>query len=300
MPTLSRRWEKSLEGLATKLDPTRQRPITFDPDALADPDDDAIRTDLVAIHLGHPLLQRSARLLRNGLMTAGSDVNRVTAVVMDGLDASCVAAVSRLVLVGRGGLRLHEEVFVTGLRIKAQDLAEEKVVDVLDRALDPGERTPASESVRRHLAVVWNGDEPATPGGPRGRLHERLTAAMQRRAESRQKRVEDLLAIRRNTDLTRAADIFAAFRRNLTDSIARLRHEEDKEQDMLPLADDQRAQRARDLRAMETRLDSLAEEERRELEAIRERYTDVKPYVSAAALVFALTPEDARAWEDAR
>ena len=51
---------------------------------------------------------------------------------------------------------------------------------------------------------------------------------------------------------------------------------------------------------METRVESLADEERRELEAIRERYTDVKPYVSAAALVFALTPADARAWEDDR
>jgi len=300
VPKLSSRWQKSLEGLATKLDPGRQRPITFDPDALIDPEDGATRTDLVAIHLGHPLLQRSARLLRNGLMTAGSDVNRVTSVVMEDLDASCVAAVSRLVLVGRGGLRLHEEVFVTGLRMKAQDLAEEKVLDLLDRALDPGQHTTANDAVRAHLAAVWNGDEPTTPGGPRGRLHERLTAAMQRRADTRQKRVEDLLAVRRDTDLKRAADIFAAFRRNLTDSIARLHREDEQQLDMLPLADDQRAQRARDLRAMEARLDSLGEEEDRELEAIRERYTDVKPYVSAAALVFALTPADARAWEDAR
>jgi len=227
-------------------------------------------------------------------------VNRVTSVVMEDLDASCVAAVSRLVLVGRGGLRLHEEVFVTGLRMKAQDLAEEKVLDLLDRALDPGQHTTANDAVRAHLAAVWNGDEPTTPGGPRGRLHERLTAAMQRRADTRQKRVEDLLAVRRDTDLKRAADIFAAFRRNLTDSIARLHREDEQQLDMLPLADDQRAQRARDLRAMEARLDSLGEEEDRELEAIRERYTDVKPYVSAAALVFALTPADARAWEDAR
>jgi len=300
VPTLSPRWQKSLEGLATKLDPGRQRPITFDPDALVDPDDGTARADLVAIHLGHPLLQRSARLLRNSLMTLGSDVNRVTAVVLDDLDASCVAAVSRLVLVGRGGLRLHEEVFVTGLRMKAQDLAEDKVLDLLDRALDPGHHTPASPTVRAHLAAVWNGEEPTTPGGPRGRLHDRLTGAMQRRAEVRQKRVEDLLATRRDTDLQRAADIFAAFRRNLTDSIARLRREEDQQLDMLPLADDQRAQRARDLRAMEARLDSLAEEERRELAAIRERYTDVKPYVSATALVFALTPADAHAWEDAQ
>jgi len=292
VPALSARWRKSLEGLATKLEPDRQRPITFDPDALIDPEDGSLRTDLVAIHLGHPLLQRSARLLRNALMTGGADVNRVTAVVLPGLDASCVAAVSRLVLVGRGGLRLHEEVFVTGLRIKAQDLAEEKVLDLLDRALDAGEQTPASAAVKRYLASRWNEEG--------SHLHERLTNAMERRAESRQNRVENLLAARQAADLKRAREIFTAFRRNLTDSIGRLRSEEEEQLEMLPLADDQRAQRSKDLRAMETRLDSLGEEERRESAAIRARYTDVKPYVAAAALVFALTPSDAAAWEAAR
>ena len=33
-----------------------------------------------------------------------------------------------------------------------------------------------------------------------------------------------------------------------------------------------------------------------ELDAIRQRYTDVKPYVSAAAVVFALTAADVAAW----
>lgn len=292
VPALSARWHKSLEGLATKLDPGRPRPITFDPDALIDPEDGTTRTDLVAIHLGHPLLQRSARLLRNGLLTQRSEVNRVTAVVLPGLEASCVAAVSRLVLVGSGGLRLHEEVFVTGLRMQAQDLAEEKVLALLDRALDAGEHIEAGEQVRQHVAQLWNAEG--------SRLHERLTAAIERRAEARQKRVENLLTTREQADLKRATDIFAAFRRNLTDSIARLRREEADELDMLPLADDQRAQRSKDLRAMEARLDSLSDEEQRELATIRARYTDVKPYVAAAALVFALTPADAAASENAR
>ncbi len=300
VPPLSARWQTCLKGLATKLDPEHQRPITFDPDALIDPEDSTTRTDLVAIHLGHPLLQRSARMLRNGLMTMSSDINRVTAVVMSDLDVSCVAAVSRLVLIGRGGLRLHEEVFVTGVRMKAQDLAEEKVLDLLDRALDAGEHVAANEAAREQLAAIWNGEKAATPGAQLGRLHERLTSAMQRRAETRQKRVENLLATRRDTDLKRATEIFTAFRRNLTDSIVRMQREEEDQLDMLPLADEQRAQRMRDLRAMEARLDSLADEERRELEAIRDRYSDVKPYVAAAALVFALTPADARSWADAQ
>lgn len=59
--------------------------------------------------------------------------------------------------------------------------------------------------------------------------------------------------------------------------------------------DYQHAQRRRDLRAMEGRLAGLDDEEQREITAIGERYRDIKPHVSAAAVVFALTPADAEA-----
>ena len=291
VPRLSVRWQEALEGLATKLDPTKQRPITFDPEALIDSEDGSSRSDLVHVHLGHPLLQRSARLLRNALMTGRADVNRVTAVVLDDLDASCVAAVSRLVLVGRGGLRLHEEVYVTGIRLKAQDLAEEKALVLLDRALDAGAHEIPDAGVRASLAAAWNAEG--------SRMRERLTAAMERRAETRQSRVHTLLSQREQTDAQRARDIFAAFRVNLTDSIRRLERDEE-EQLLMLFADDQREQRRKDLRAMRDRLESLDEEEQRELSAIADRYTDVKPYVSAAAVVFALTPTDAATWGEGR
>lgn len=48
---------------------------------------------------------------------------------------------------------------------------------------------------------------------------------------------------------------------------------------------------------MEQRLDDLGAEEQRELETIRNRYRDVKPYVSIAALVFAVSPQDAAQWK---
>ena len=80
----------------------------------------------------------------------------MTAVVADGLPQSCVAAVSRLVLVGRGGLRLHEEVFLTGIRIRGQAMAEEKVEEVLDKTLDAEDLVLADEEVRRALAELWN------------------------------------------------------------------------------------------------------------------------------------------------
>ena len=61
-------------------------------------------------------------------------------------------------------------------------------------------------------------------------------------------------------------------------------------------ADDQQRQRRRDIEAMERRLDELDDEEAREIAAITERYADVKPHTTAAAVVFALTREDAEGW----
>ena len=60
-------------------------------------------------------------------------------------------------------------------------------------------------------------------------------------------------------------------------------------------ADDQQTQWRRDIEAMQRRLDELDDEEAREVAAIEERYAEVKPHTTAAAIVFALTPEDAKA-----
>jgi len=279
IPSLGSAWHKALEGLDTRLSPGVLRPITFDDQAAKD------RTDIVHVHLGHALLQKSARILRNSLFGSDSRVHRVTAVVVPDLDYSCVAAVSRLVLVGRGGLRLHEEVFLTGIRIKGNEMAEDKVNDLLDRALDGTGLELASNAVRRQLTERWNADG--------SRMHARLTEAMGRRAERRQKAVTDKLDERRVADIDRALQIFAAFRTNLGDSLRALRDAEEEREFMLALPDDQRDQRRRDIARMEERLSTLADEESREVQSLRERYADVQPYVSAAAVVFALTPRDA-------
>ena len=126
VPALGPAWQPALDGLDTRLEPGVSRPITFDDRAAAG------RSDLVHVHLGHALMRRSTRLLRSALFGVESPVHRVTAVVVDGVPQSCVAAVSRLVLVGRGGLRLHEEVFLTGIRMRGQAMAEAKVEEVFD------------------------------------------------------------------------------------------------------------------------------------------------------------------------
>jgi hypothetical protein len=117
---------------------------------------------------------------------------------------------------------------------------------------------------------------------------------MTRRAEDHQTRVSERLEQRREADATRAREIFAAFRRNLSESLAAIRETEAAQLEML-FTDDQQAQRRHDIRMMEERLATLADEECRELAAIEERYADVRPHVSAAAVVFALSAADIKA-----
>ena len=50
-------------------------------------------------------------------------------------------------------------------------------------------------------------------------------------------------------------------------------------------------------RSVLRRLESLDAEEAREIDEITERYTDVKPHTMAAAIVFAVTAEDALGWD---
>jgi len=216
-------------------------------------------------------------------------LERVTAVVVDDLAESFVAAVTRMVLVGRGGVRLHEEVFLAGVRIHGRRaMAEEKAEAALDQALDSQDLGLANERVRDRLCDMWN-----TPNAP---LRARLEESMQARAAKRHDLILEQLRKRQEADTQRAQGIFAAFRTNLRDSLKVLQTAEE-EAAMMLLPDDQQNQRRRDIANMTRRLESLDAEEAREVEEITERYTDVKPHTMAAAIVFAVTSEDALGWD---
>ena len=284
MPTLTAGWRDTLRGLDTRLDPGALRPITFDPDAAEG------RADLVYVHLGHPIVQKAQRLLRRSLWSVDSTLRRVTAVVVDDLDESFAAAVTRMVLVGRGGVRLHEEVFLAGVRLRGRRaMAEERAEEALDKALDRENLILADQRVRDELCDMWNvKDAP---------LRLRLEESMQARAGRRHDLVTEQLARRQATDVHRAKEIFAAFRTNLGDSLARLRAEEAEAAEQLFVEPDQQRQWRRDIAAMSRRLDEIDDEEAREIAAINDRYADVKPHTTAAAVVFALTRADADGWQ---
>jgi len=283
LPTLTSGWHDTVRGLDTRLNPGVQRPITFDADAAKG------RDDLVYVHLGHPIVQKAQRLLRRSLWSVDSPLNRVTAVVVDDMEESFVAAVTRMVLVGRGGIRLHEEVFLAGVRVKGRRaMAEEKAEAALDKALDREGLALAQPQVRDQLCDLWN-----VPNAP---LRVRLEESMRARADRRHDLVLEQLAKRQDADTQRAHEIFAAFRTNLRDSLAALKAAEDEAQGQLFADPDQQRQWRRDVEAMTRRLEELDDEEAREIGAITDRYADVKPHTTAAAVVFALTRDDAEGW----
>ena len=166
----------------------------------------------------------------------------MTAVVVEDLPQSCVAAVSRLVLVGLGGLRLHEEVFLTGIRLRGQAMAEAKAEEVLDQALDAQDLVLAGRGVRRRLADLWNAD-----GAP---LRTRLLTAMEQKASDAARRRWSTRCTSGGTPTSRARGRSSPRSAlNLRESRDRLDREIRSEDETL-FPDDQQRQRRRDLASM--------------------------------------------------
>ncbi len=280
VPRLSLAWASSLNSLSTRLSPDIQRKITFDQQVAEG------RQDLVLVHLGHPLVQHSARILRAALWRTDSVLRRVTAVTIPGLKDPVVAAVSRIVLVGKGGLRLHEEVFLAGVRLKGKALGEDASESLLEEYLDGKNLLPLSKSEHAKIAHVWNSDN------SKNGLPARLREAIAHRKTNRLKEVTELLGSRQDQDLLRVNEIFDRFDQVLKSSLdgalagAELAEEQ--------LFDEEKVQRAKDVAKWSQRRETLEGERQREIKKIELRYLDVQPYEFSAALVFAYPGPESR------
>lgn len=284
---LSRTWVPALAGLATRLEPNVLRPITFDEQRARH------QTDVVYAHLGHPLIQRAARELRGQVWTRTDHVRGVSAVVVEGLEQSFAAGVARLVLVGEGGTRLHEEVFLAGTRLsRRQELGIEKAEELLASALDGARLTRPSDRVLANLAADWNTESDAVDG-----TRSRVSAAIQRRAERLRSGVESDLQERRDADLTAVEEIFTRFRGTLDSTLSAAEEARRSGEEMLFQLPEEKQQRDRDLARVRMRLAHLDDELLTERDAVERRYRDVQAHTFVAALVFALTPEDAEKME---
>jgi hypothetical protein len=277
VPKLALGWSVSIDSLTTRLDRETQRHITFDP-AIAEG-----RPDLVLVHLGHPLVQHSARILRAALWRKDSALRRVTAVAIPGLSVPMVAALSRLVLVGKGGVRLHEEVFLSGVRMKGKTLGELASETLLEEHLDGKNLQPLPEKQMKAIAEEWNSDTSSAS------LPNRLRDAIATRMQKRLDEVKVLLTSREAADVDRVNEIFTRFDDLLKKSLEQA--VSDEEFAAGQLFDEEKVQRAKDIAKWAQRRDMLAEERNRELEKVKRRYQEVQPYEFSAALVFAYPSE---------
>lgn len=276
---LSRTWVPALDGLDTRLNPGVNRPITFDEGRARQ------QSDVVYAHLGHPLIQRAARELRGQVWTRTEHVRGVSAVVVEGLDQSFAAGVARLVLVGEGGVRLHEEVFLAGTRLfRRQELGMDKSEELLASALDGARLSAPGEHVLEALSSRWNDGVDD--------IDMRVADAVRSRADRLRGEVESDLNDRREADLEAVDQIFERFRDTLASTLDAADAARRAGEEMLFQLPEEKRQRERDMARVRERLTTLDEEHLVERESIERRYRDVKPHTFVAALVFALTPAD--------
>ncbi|MFJ2826416.1 DISARM system SNF2-like helicase DrmD [Streptomyces sp. NPDC087263] len=283
VPTLTGSWERASQGLADKLRPEIQRPITFDAQGAKG------RDDVVLAHLGHPLVTMSTRLLRAAVWNKDqTGLARVAAVVSDHpeLETTLVGAFARFVLVGADGVRLHEEVLQAGGWLRDDETSGgplrfnrlEKITtlrEILDNAL--ANATKASTLLERRMADAWP------------QVSEGVVSSLEWRARNRQTALEGRLENRRREETERIAANIDAFRASLRAAIGKPTEEEGQ----LELAFDEADQQRRDRENWAKRLDALETEKEREFASIAARYAQPKPLLFPVAVVFVVPRREA-------
>jgi len=286
VPALTKSWARATEGLAEKLEREgevpRRRPVTFDARVAKG------RHDVVLAHLGHPLVDSSARLLRAAVWSSQSGLHRVTAVVSDdpGLESVLVGAYSRFVLVGADGIRLHEEILYAGGWLpetgRFRRLENLTVLGgLLDRALTAG--TAASPVVQDRLAAQW----------PRAR--DALLTAIERRTDERIRSLDAKIAGRQEDERRRIVSGAERFAASLRRALAESGTEEGALFSRVEGRGDEReiAQFRRDRQTWQERLDRLEASRDTELEHVAARYRDIRPHSFPVAVIFVVPRREA-------
>lgn len=281
-PVLTRGWERTLEGIEDPLDPTIRRPLTFDADRAG--------PDVVHAHLGWRLVDQAQRLLRSAVWGEQTTLARVSGVTADlppdvRPGELLVTVVTRFMLVGADGARLHEEVLLaaravppTG-RSRRLDIEEgrlEALRVAVEAALDPHACHPVAPTAARRLTDLW----PELSGLLAGDVAARAqvqTAALQRK-----------LGRRQAEDLERVDAVTQHMRRTLSDAL----REPAPVQLRLDQADQpERRQRDADRAAWQARLDRLGAERDGERAEIERRYRGVRELTFPVAVLLVTYPE---------
>src|SRR5690606_21131752 len=244
MPALAGSWSRCLDGLEHPYT-KRIRPITFDHDAAKG------RDDVVLVHLNHPLVQMSLRLLRAEVW-ARDDVkklNRVTVRMLPDakLDAPAALVVSRLVITGGNHHRLHEELTEAGGYLRDGAFKREERVGELRAWLDASTPGTIDDSLFDALRTRFQ------------KHTEAIVSAVGTRSKDRLRGLGGTLEARKRKEIEEMTQLLDDLAKNLE---AELHKEEPKQ--LLLFSEDERTQVRRDKLALEARLRRIPEERERE------------------------------------
>ena len=265
-----------MTGLADPLD-GHLRPLTFDARLAED------RDDVVLAHLEYPLVAQATRLLRSAIWGGRTTLNRVAALKFTpppdaGVNGLLVAVFARLVLVGADGRRLHEEIILSGRivppagqsrRVELEENRHQALHRSVEDALEPNACRLAPESARIDFANQWS------------RLEPLLARDVQVRAQERKERLQRDLDRREAEEQRNVDTVFTQLKANLDSALegpgaVQLTFDQLDEQE--------KRQFERDREAWRARRDGLEEEKRRELDAIKRRYENVRELVFPFAI----------------
>lgn len=269
VPSLQGAWARALEGLEHPLT-GRRRPITFDHDVASG------RDDVVLVHLDHPLVEMSTRLLRAETWAPEGDgrLHRVSARIGDASMEGPLAVVwFRLVITGGNKFRLHEEVtFAAGYLGGGDRFVRERrigFVEELLRRADQPDATTADRLVRA-IADEWEG------------VRERVLQAVNARSKERMRSLEDSLHRRKRRELDDVARVLEELERAIERELAKAK--EVYQPGLWP--EMEKRQLERDLASLERRLERIPRELELERSAIEGRYEDVAFHAFPVSVVF--------------
>ena len=271
LPPLAGSWSRCLDGLEHPYT-KKVRPITFDHEIAKG------RDDVVLVHLNHPLVQMSLRLLRAEVW-ARDDVkklNRVTVRVLPDaeLEAPAVAVLSRLVITGGNHHRLHEELTEAGGYLRDASFKREDRVTAVRERLDSSRSGEIPASLFDSLRTRFEKHADA------------LLSAVEARSRDRLRTLGNTIEIRKRREIKDMMQLLDDLVENLESELKK-----DEEPRQLSLfSEDERTQLRRDRAALEARLGRIPEERERERMAIEERHSGLVEHTFPVAVVL-LVPE---------
>ena len=245
-----------------------ERPILFDGTAAAG------RDDVVLAHLNHRLVQMCLQLLRAEVWKVGSaqKLYRVTTRRVPGrtLDAPCVLAHGRLVVLGGDRYRLREDIIVAGGRIDEGARLRRLTLEELTRLSEAPTVDGASETTRSSFAHdVWP------------RIREPLWRLLEARKTEITRSIEDRMTAMADDEVTRMKSILGSLKQQIEEELARTGPIQ------LDLFDEpERDQYRRDRDALRRRAERIPAEMEQEEVALRERYANPTPYLFPVGVTF--------------